>query len=67
MSLGELGALELAADDVAVPEVAAVEREHAAEHRRQQRQAEHDDERLEQPVDLHLVEQRGGAEQDRAR
>ena len=57
----QLRALELAADDVAVPEVAAVEREHAAEQRRQQRQAEHHDDGLEQPGDVHRAEDRRDA------
>jgi hypothetical protein len=62
-ALRELRALELAPDDVAVPEVAAVECEHAADQGRQQRETEDDDDRLEQAVDTDVVEQRRGAQQ----
>jgi hypothetical protein len=50
---------------VAVPEVAAVERQHAAHQRRDQGQAERDHDRLEQPRHLHVVEQPGRPQQDR--
>jgi hypothetical protein len=63
--LGQLRALGLAHDDVAVPEVAAVQREHAADQRRDQREAERDHDGLEQAVECHVVEQPRRPQQQR--
>jgi len=63
--LGQLRALGLAHDDMAVPEVAAVQCENAADQRRDQCEAERDDDGLEQAVEVHVVEEPRRTEQQR--